>query len=41
MGILDNLENAWDAEFEFEHKPIKDTDNVGKEKYWEDREREA
>jgi hypothetical protein len=29
MGILDNLENAWD--FEFESKPIKETDNAGKE----------
>jgi len=36
MGILDNLENAWDEEFSFESKPIADTDNLGKEKFWED-----
>jgi len=29
MGILDNLENAWD--FEFESKPMKETDNMGRE----------
>jgi hypothetical protein len=34
MGILDNLENAWD--FEFESKPIPETDAIGKEKFWED-----
>ena len=31
MGILDNLENAWDEEFSFESKPIKETDNMGRE----------
>jgi hypothetical protein len=36
MGILDNLENAWDSEFQFESKPIPETDAMGKEKFWED-----
>jgi hypothetical protein len=36
MGILDNLENAWDEEFFFESKPIVETDAMGKEKFWED-----
>jgi hypothetical protein len=36
MGILDNLENAWDPEFQFESKPIPETDSMGKEKFWED-----
>ncbi len=36
MGILDNFENAWDEDFSFESKPIADTDNMGKEKFWED-----
>jgi len=30
MGILDNFENAWDPEFQYEHTPIKQTDNAGK-----------
>jgi hypothetical protein len=30
MGILDNLENAWDEEFSFESKPIPVTDNMGR-----------
>jgi hypothetical protein len=30
MGILDNLENAWDEEFSFESKPMKETDNMGR-----------
>lgn len=30
MGILDNLENAWDADFLFESKPIPVTDNMGR-----------
>ena len=29
MGILDNLENAWDEEFSFEFKPMPVTDNLG------------
>jgi hypothetical protein len=36
MGILDNLENAWDEEFSFESKPIVETDAMGREKFWED-----
>lgn len=36
MGILDNLEGAWDEEFQFESKPIPEIDNLGKEKFWED-----
>jgi hypothetical protein len=30
MGILDNLENAWDEEFSFESKPLIETDNMGR-----------
>lgn len=30
MGILDNLENAWDDEFLFESKPMPITDNMGR-----------
>jgi hypothetical protein len=36
MGILDNLENAWDPEFQFESTPISDTDNMGREIFWND-----
>jgi hypothetical protein len=54
MGILDNLENAWDAYpegtfdnlsqklfsdtvcKECESKPMIETDNMGREKFWED-----
>jgi hypothetical protein len=36
MGILNNLENAWDPEFQFESKPIIETDAIGREKFWED-----
>jgi len=36
MGILDNLENAWDEEFLFESKPIVEKDSMGREKFWED-----
>ena len=36
MGILDNLENAWDPEFQFESKPIIEKDAMGREKFWED-----
>ena len=36
MGILDNLESAWDEEFHFESKPIVETDAMGREKFWED-----
>lgn len=36
MGILDNFENAWDDSFEFESKPMAETDAMGREKFWED-----
>lgn len=40
MGILDNLENAWELENpeppEFESKPMQVTDNMGREVFWED-----
>lgn len=36
MGILDNLENAWDESFEFESKPMPITDSMGKEIFWQD-----
>lgn len=36
MGILDNLENAWDENFEFESKSVAETDAMGREKFWED-----
>jgi hypothetical protein len=29
MGILDNFENAWDPEFQYEHTPIVQTNNMG------------
>ena len=29
MGILDNLENAWDENFEFESKPLIEINNLG------------
>lgn len=36
MGILDNLEGAWDEEFLFESKPMPIADNMGREVFWED-----
>lgn len=36
MGILDNLENAWEEELPFESQPMSNTDNMGREKFWED-----
>lgn len=36
MGILDNLEGAWDEDFQFESKPLVETDALGREKFWED-----
>jgi hypothetical protein len=36
MGILDNLENAWDNEFEFESKPMPVNDGMGRQTFWED-----
>lgn len=29
MGILENFENAWDVEFQYESKPIIETNNLG------------
>ena len=29
MGILENFENAWDPEFQYEHTPIVPTNNMG------------
>jgi hypothetical protein len=36
IGFLDNLENAWDDNLSLESKPMSVTDNMGKEKFWED-----
>jgi hypothetical protein len=36
MGILDNLENAWDQDFQFESKQVYEKDAMGREKFWED-----
>jgi hypothetical protein len=36
MGILDNFENALNDNFEFESKPMTETDAMGREKFWED-----
>ena len=36
MGILDNFENALNDNFEFESKPMTETDSMGREKFWED-----
>jgi len=36
MGILDNFENALNHNFEFESKPMLETDAMGREKFWED-----
>jgi hypothetical protein len=36
MGILDNLENSWDLELQFESKPIAETDSMGREIFWLD-----
>ena len=29
MGILENFENAWDIDLQFESKPIIETNNLG------------
>jgi hypothetical protein len=29
MGILENFENAWDVDFQYESKPILETNNLG------------
>lgn len=43
MGILDNLENAWDLEVrpepsnpQFESSPFPVTDNMGRDKFWQE-----
>ena len=43
MGILDNLENAWDIEVrpepqnpKFESSPFPVTDNMGRDKFWQE-----
>ena len=43
IGFFDNLENAWDIEVrpepqnpKFESSPFPVTDNMGREKFWED-----
>jgi hypothetical protein len=36
IGFLDNLENSWDSQFQFESKPMPETDAMGREKFWED-----
>lgn len=36
MGILDNLENAWDGKLFLESNPMPATDNMGRETFWED-----
>jgi hypothetical protein len=36
MGILDNLENAWDPEVRFESSPMPITDGMGRQVFWED-----
>ena len=36
IGFLDNLENAWDDNLFLESKPMPVTDNMGREKFWED-----
>ena len=36
MGILDNLENAWEKELSIESKRMPVIDNMGREIFWED-----
>ena len=36
MGILDNLENSWELDLQFESKPIVETDNMGRDKFWQE-----
>jgi hypothetical protein len=36
MGILDNVEGAWDENFQFESKSTPVTDSMGREAFWED-----
>jgi hypothetical protein len=35
VEILDNLENAWDEDFQFESKSTPVTDAMGREVFWE------
>jgi hypothetical protein len=35
MGILENFENAWDPEFQYESTPIVETDQKGDPIIWE------
>ena len=49
MPILENFENAWDPEFQLgidtskppqtESTPMVETDNMGREKFWDESER--
>ncbi len=36
MGFLENLENSLNDDFQFESGTIPVTDNMGREKFWED-----
>jgi hypothetical protein len=36
LGILDNLEGAWDEDFVFESKPMPLTDDMGRKIFWEE-----
>jgi len=36
MGILDNLENSWELDLQFESKPIVETDNMGRDQFWQE-----
>lgn len=33
---MENKKSAWDEEFSFESNPMPVTDDMGKEKFWED-----
>jgi hypothetical protein len=35
MGILENFENAWDPEFQYESTPIVEKDQKGDPVTWE------
>ena len=36
MGILDNLENSWELDLQFESTHIPVTDNIGRDKFWQE-----
>ena len=40
IGFFDNLENSWELEVpeppQFESSPMQVTDNMGREKFWEE-----